>query len=1139
MFISNKNIVLQKISFQKGWIGLFLIGMFYFSPFFITSPSGRPGGAAFASHLMGGEITWECQGSGKYIFKLKFYRDCNGINTPNSVLLSVFNHPTISQISLNLLSQTDISPTCNGAGPTISCTNAESQPGWPTSSSPVAGAVQESVFQSLPITLAGVPPPQGWIFAYSDCCRNGSLTNLQNASSYGFTLRAVMYPFNGQNENLCFDSSPTFLESPSTVICLGSPFKYNHNAFDRDLDSLSFSWAQPLNDFTGIYVTGSNPDTIPFTTGYSYNSPLPGPLQNASNVPAVINPHTGEISFTSFTQGYFVTNVKVEAWKCGTLVAEIYREIQVVLLPCAVNSSPTVTYTNYQSTVPAGTLVNFTLTGNDPGVLADGTTPQTLTINASGTQFGTGFTNASSGCLNPPCATLSSSLPSSAPTNVSTTFNWQTTCNHISYNSACNSISNTYTFVFRVKDDFCPAPAENISTVSITVLAIPVVPSPKPKCVSVLPNGDVTLTWSTPPDPSGTFNGYFIYSSTSPGGPFTVVDSVSSYTQTTYTDIGANANAAPVYYYIRTRSGCFGMVFSPPFDTLSSIHLHVINPSNGTASLSWNTIETPNIPTSTGIFSIYEEYPTGVWTLIHTTTNLSYIDSIFICNATLNYRVEIADSSGCISVSSVDGGTFQNTIVPNVPIIDTMSVDDNNNAVMDWNVNPATDVQAYVIYIFNGTGWFPIDTVQGINSTNYNNLSSAADLSSEQYRLAAYDSCGNISPLGTIQSTIHLTSTAEICQRSVVLNWTAYLKLGTGIAAYRIYQSQVGLSGPYTQIGTVDPATLTYTVASLAALSTYYYKIEAIDSSGTKTVSSNGISFYSATPVPPQFSYLRRVSVLDPNQVDITCHIDVAAATLDYKIMRSLDTVSTHYALICKVPSSAVSPISYSDYKVLTDELSYYYKVINVDSCGFDGIQTNIGRTILLKAMGNSATLENTLSWNDYEDWSGNVSSYNIYRGIDGVMDPTPVSNVPFTGTGINTFTDNISMVLQGQGVFNYYVEALEGMGDIYNFNENSLSNIAEAYQDPKVFIPNAFRPEGDFNKMFIPVTTYVNFTEYEFSVFNRWGLKVFSTNNVDLGWDGTEGGKKCEEGVYVYLVRFKSSKGEYIDFKGSVTLLR
>jgi hypothetical protein len=1111
-----------------------MIKKFAFLIFFIALFSSKTN----ASHLMGGEITWDCVGGGQYVFSMKLYRDCNGIAPSAIVSLSVFNHPTVSSIPLNLISQSDISPGCNVAGPGISCFGAESQPGWPLSTSPVFGAVQESVFQSAPIALPGTPSALGWIFTYDDCCRNSSVTNLQTPVAYGFTLRAVMYAYSGQNANPCFDSSPRFLESPSTVICVGYPYTYNHNASDPELDSLSYSWAAPLDDFNPVYNPPIDPISIPFAPGYSAGSPLPGILQNPLNVPATINPSTGEISFTSFTQGNFVTVVKVEAWKCGQLVAEIYREIQIVLLPCAANNPPVVTNTTYQDTVLAGTAINFTLSGNDTDLLSDGITPQTVTISATGPQFGTGFTSSVTGCLNPPCATLSPASPVSGSVNASTTFNWQTSCNHISNNSACNTQSNTYTFVFKSKDDFCPAPAERITTVSITVLALSIVESPPPRCVSVLPNGDVTLTWSTPLDTGGTFNSYFIYTSASASGPFTVLDSIFVYGQTTYTHVGANGNAAPVYYYIQTRSGCGGQIYSQPKDTIASIHLNVINPANGTAVLSWNPIASPNIVSSSGIYSIYQEFPVGIWTLVGTTTGLSFIDTIMVCNQTVNYRVEIADATGCISVSSIDGGLFQNLIVPSTPVLDTLSVDNSNNALMNWNVNPSVDVEAYIVYRFDGTAWIAVDTVYGITSTTYNYLVSDADLASEQYRLAAFDTCGNISPLGTVLSTIYLSAVADICSRSVDLNWTAYSSIGTGLAGYRIYRSSVGITGPFTLEGTVAPGILTFTSSGLAASTSYYYKIEAFDASGTRTVSSNRISFYSAVPIPPSFSYLRKVSVVDPDRVDVTCHVDIAASTLNYKIMRSLDNVPANYVQVGTAPVTASSPVLFSDFNVLTDKNSYYYKIINVDSCGYDGLETSIGRTILLTAISNSQDMLNYLSWNDYEDWLGNVMSYNIYRGIDGVFDPTPIANVPFTGSGFNTYTDDISMLLQGQGVFDYYVEALEGMGNPYGFSDNSISNVAEAFQDPIVFIPNAFKPSG-FNSVFLPVTTYVDITAYQFDVFNRWGLNVFSTTNIDQGWDGTNGGVKQELGVYVYLVRFRNSKGEYLEFKGSVTLLR
>ena len=97
-----------------------LILFFYLLPYFLVSSTGKKINALHASHLMGGEITWACQGNGQYIFTLKLYRDCNGITPPSSVQLSVFNHPTVSSIAFllnGLPVQTDISPSCNGAGP--------------------------------------------------------------------------------------------------------------------------------------------------------------------------------------------------------------------------------------------------------------------------------------------------------------------------------------------------------------------------------------------------------------------------------------------------------------------------------------------------------------------------------------------------------------------------------------------------------------------------------------------------------------------------------------------------------------------------------------------------------------------------------------------------------------------------------------------------------------------------------------------------------------------------------------------------------------------------------------------------------------------------------------------------------------
>ena len=62
-----------------------------------------------------------------------------------------------------------------------------------------------------------------------------------------------------------------------------------------------------------------------------YQNFINGSFVDGSSTIEIHNPATGEVSYFSMTSGNFVTCIKVEAFKCGQLVAEIYREIQVIL----------------------------------------------------------------------------------------------------------------------------------------------------------------------------------------------------------------------------------------------------------------------------------------------------------------------------------------------------------------------------------------------------------------------------------------------------------------------------------------------------------------------------------------------------------------------------------------------------------------------------------------------------------------------------------------------------------------------------------------------------------------------------------------------------------------------------------------
>jgi gliding motility-associated-like protein len=91
---------------------------------------------------------------------------------------------------------------------------------------------------------------------------------------------------------------------------------------------------------------------------------------------------------------------------------------------------------------------------------------------------------------------------------------------------------------------------------------------------------------------------------------------------------------------------------------------------------------------------------------------------------------------------------------------------------------------------------------------------------------------------------------------------------------------------------------------------------------------------------------------------------------------------------------------------------------------------------------------------------------------------------------------------------------------------------------DFKVFVPNAFTPNGDGNnekfQIFISDVVFA-----EIKVFNRIGEKIFETNNIFDYWDGSYKGKPCNPGIYIYDVNVIGSNGKNARYNGSVALIR
>jgi gliding motility-associated-like protein len=74
------------------------------------------------------------------------------------------------------------------------------------------------------------------------------------------------------------------------------------------------------------------------------------------------------------------------------------------------------------------------------------------------------------------------------------------------------------------------------------------------------------------------------------------------------------------------------------------------------------------------------------------------------------------------------------------------------------------------------------------------------------------------------------------------------------------------------------------------------------------------------------------------------------------------------------------------------------------------------------------------------------------------------------------------------------------------------------------LWMPNVFTPNGDgLNDVFLSRYKPGYDITFQMLIFNKWGEQLFSTNDIDKGWDGTYKGVLCAEDLYTWIVTFSS----------------
>jgi gliding motility-associated-like protein len=208
--------------------------------------------------------------------------------------------------------------------------------------------------------------------------------------------------------------------------------------------------------------------------------------------------------------------------------------------------------------------------------------------------------------------------------------------------------------------------------------------------------------------------------------------------------------------------------------------------------------------------------------------------------------------------------------------------------------------------------------------------------------------------------------------------------------------------------------------------------------------------------------------------------------------------------------STTVSnPISRADSSIV-----YTVKVSNDCFSSTATVDVNVHPLPVVNAGDDTTIFRNTAA-----TLSGTTNGTTYYwYPADNVLDPTSLST---PATPIYT-----SM---------YYLYAATAFGC---YNLDSVVITVDPYT--LLLVPTAFTPNGDGVNDVFRIVRYLNIaTLEEFAVYDRWGEKVFSTDILTDGWNGTYKGHEEDMGVYVWYVKALTFDGQEIFKKGNVTLVR
>ena len=344
------------------------------------------------------------------------------------------------------------------------------------------------------------------------------------------------------------------------------------------------------------------------------------------------------------------------------------------------------------------------------------------------------------------------------------------------------------------------------------------------------------------------------------------------------------------------------------------------------------------------------------------------------------------------------------------------------------------------------------------------------------------------------------------------------------------------------------------TAGSPAAIDASKDSIGQVNPAGMQIASDGKIYVISAMAavLPPYY-----ISVInDPNQLGLACNFvtnSIIVGSINIgSIPHFFEGYLTGYANTAALKANYIynttclgNPVQFTD-SSYTDPANWQWNFDDVAS-GTLNIDSAQNPAHLFSSAGNfNVTL---------------IVSKNC--ATDTVTKTITINPLPIVDAGANvTITQGSSTTLNATGGTNCNWQPSAGLSDpaicnpIANPNTtttyyvtvtdvNGCSNIdsitvtvVDEIKCNEIFIPTAFSPNGDGqNEMFYVRGNCIK--DLSFSIYDRWGEKVFETSEATKGWDGKFKNKDLNTAILMYYLNATLLNGDKVTKKGNITLMR